>query len=120
MIRSELDVLLDKVQDTALRADLRSQIDRLKQKRSFGRTRVRQGGVAPHGTLRTGCRMPAAWATSPGNSLEYYRSSIAPASSSAVAPSASTAAIVRRRSLISRYRWSGSVGDSVNSGTTPK
>ena len=36
MIRSELDVLLDKVQDTALRADLRSQIDRLKQKRSFG------------------------------------------------------------------------------------
>src|SRR5262245_41637833 len=36
MIRSELDVLLDKVQDAALRADLRSQIDRLKQKRSFG------------------------------------------------------------------------------------
>ena len=36
MIRNELDVLLDKVQDAALRADLRSQIDRLKQKRSFG------------------------------------------------------------------------------------
>lgn len=36
MIRSELDVLLDKVQDAALRADLRSQIDRLQQKRSFG------------------------------------------------------------------------------------
>ncbi|MHB8959050.1 MAG: site-specific DNA-methyltransferase [Candidatus Limnocylindrales bacterium] len=36
MIRNELDVLLDKVQDVALRADLRSQIDRLKQKRSFG------------------------------------------------------------------------------------
>ena len=36
MIRSELDVLLDKVTDPALRADLRSQIDRLKQKRSFG------------------------------------------------------------------------------------
>jgi adenine-specific DNA-methyltransferase len=36
MIRSELDVLLDKVQDEALRADLRSQIDRLKQRRSFG------------------------------------------------------------------------------------
>ena len=36
MIRSELDVLLDKVQDSALRADLRSQIDRLKQRRSFG------------------------------------------------------------------------------------
>ena len=36
MIRSELDVLLDKIQDPALRADLRSQIDRLKQKRSFG------------------------------------------------------------------------------------
>ncbi len=36
MIRSELDVLLDKVQDPALRADLRSQTDRLKQKRSFG------------------------------------------------------------------------------------
>ena len=36
MIRSELDVLLDKVADPALRADLRSQIDRLKQKRSFG------------------------------------------------------------------------------------
>jgi len=36
MIRSELDVLLDKVKDPALRADLRSQIDRLKQRRSFG------------------------------------------------------------------------------------
>ncbi|HUQ77532.1 MAG TPA: DNA methyltransferase [Patescibacteria group bacterium] len=36
MIRSELDVLLDKVQDPALRADLRSQIDRIKQRRSFG------------------------------------------------------------------------------------
>ena len=36
MIRSELDVLLDKIQDPALRADLRSQIDRLKQRRSFG------------------------------------------------------------------------------------
>ena len=36
MIRSELDVLLDKVRDPALRADLQSQIDRLKQKRSFG------------------------------------------------------------------------------------
>lgn len=36
MIRSELDVLLEKVQDAALRADLRSQVDRLKQKRSFG------------------------------------------------------------------------------------
>ena len=36
MIRNELDVLLDKVQDPALRADLRSQIDRLKQRRSFG------------------------------------------------------------------------------------
>ncbi len=36
MIRSELDVLLDKIQDQALRADLGSQIERLKQKRSFG------------------------------------------------------------------------------------
>lgn len=36
MIRSELDVLLDKIQDPALRAELRSQIDRLKQRRSFG------------------------------------------------------------------------------------
>ncbi|MGK2850800.1 MAG: site-specific DNA-methyltransferase [Candidatus Limnocylindrales bacterium] len=36
MIRSELDVLLDKVKDEALRADLRTQIDRLKQRRSFG------------------------------------------------------------------------------------
>ena len=36
MIRSELDVLLDRVQDPALRADLRSQIKRLKQRRSFG------------------------------------------------------------------------------------
>jgi adenine-specific DNA-methyltransferase len=36
MIRSELDVLLDKVQDPALHAELRSQIDRLKQRRSFG------------------------------------------------------------------------------------
>jgi adenine-specific DNA-methyltransferase len=36
MIRSELDVLLDKVQDESLRADLRTQIDRLKERRSFG------------------------------------------------------------------------------------
>lgn len=36
MIRSELDVLLDKVEDPALRADLRTQIDRLKARRSFG------------------------------------------------------------------------------------
>jgi adenine-specific DNA-methyltransferase len=36
MIRSELDVLLDKVADPALREDLRTQIERLKQKRSFG------------------------------------------------------------------------------------
>jgi adenine-specific DNA-methyltransferase len=36
MIRSELDVLLDKVKDPALRADLRTQIDRLKERRSFG------------------------------------------------------------------------------------
>ncbi len=36
MIRSELDVLLDRVQDESLRADLGTQIDRLKQRRSFG------------------------------------------------------------------------------------
>src|SRR5262245_24995979 len=36
MIRSELDVLLDKVQDQALQADLRRQFDRLSQRRSFG------------------------------------------------------------------------------------
>ena len=36
MIRSELDVLLEKVPDDALRAELRTQIDRLKQRRSFG------------------------------------------------------------------------------------
>jgi adenine-specific DNA-methyltransferase len=36
MIRNELDVLLAKVPDEALRADLRTQIDRLRQRRSFG------------------------------------------------------------------------------------
>ena len=36
MIRSELDVLLERVEDEALREDLRTQIDRLKQRRSFG------------------------------------------------------------------------------------
>jgi adenine-specific DNA-methyltransferase len=36
VIRSELDVLLDRVDDPALREDLRAQIDRLKQRRSFG------------------------------------------------------------------------------------
>jgi len=36
MIRSELDVLLERVEDHALRADLQAQIDRLKQRRSFG------------------------------------------------------------------------------------
>lgn len=43
MIRSELDVLLDKVEDPALRDDLRTQIDRLKQRRSFGDA----GGATP-------------------------------------------------------------------------
>jgi adenine-specific DNA-methyltransferase len=36
MIRSELDVLLDWVQDEALRADLRAQIERIQQRRSVG------------------------------------------------------------------------------------
>src|SRR5437870_1942772 len=36
MVRSELDVLLDKLRDPALREDLREHIDRLKQRRSFG------------------------------------------------------------------------------------
>jgi adenine-specific DNA-methyltransferase len=36
MIRSELDVLLDRVEDPSLREDLRKQIDRLKKRRSFG------------------------------------------------------------------------------------
>ena len=36
MIRSELDVLLDRVDDPALRADLRKQIERLQARRSFG------------------------------------------------------------------------------------
>ena len=35
-MRSELDVLLNRVEDPALRADLQAQIDRLKQRRSFG------------------------------------------------------------------------------------
>jgi adenine-specific DNA-methyltransferase len=36
VIRSELDVLLDRIEDPALRADLQTQVDRLKQRRSFG------------------------------------------------------------------------------------
>lgn len=36
MIRSELDVLLDKVEDPALRADLRTQFERLAARRSYG------------------------------------------------------------------------------------
>ena len=35
-MRSELDVLLDKVDDPTLRADIRSQVDRLRAKRAFG------------------------------------------------------------------------------------
>jgi adenine-specific DNA-methyltransferase len=35
-MRSELDVLLDKIADTTLRADIRSQVDRLRAKRTFG------------------------------------------------------------------------------------
>jgi adenine-specific DNA-methyltransferase len=35
-MRTELDVLLDRVQDPALRADLRSQIARLQAKRTYG------------------------------------------------------------------------------------
>jgi adenine-specific DNA-methyltransferase len=35
-MRSELDVLLDKVEDPILRADIRSQVERLRAKRTFG------------------------------------------------------------------------------------
>ena len=35
-MRSELDVLLDKVADPTLRANIRSQVDRLQAKRTFG------------------------------------------------------------------------------------
>ncbi len=35
-MRSELDVLLDKVGDPTLRSDIRSQIERLQAKRKFG------------------------------------------------------------------------------------
>lgn len=35
-MRSELDVLLDKIDDAALRADIRGQVDRLRAKRTFG------------------------------------------------------------------------------------
>lgn len=36
MIRSELDVLLERVEDDVLRADLREQIERLQQRRTYG------------------------------------------------------------------------------------
>ena len=35
-MRSELDVLLDKVADPTLRANIRSQVERLRAKRTFG------------------------------------------------------------------------------------
>jgi adenine-specific DNA-methyltransferase len=35
-MRTELDVLLDKVDDPVLRADIRSQVERLRAKRTFG------------------------------------------------------------------------------------
>src|ERR1039457_2199255 len=35
-MRSELDVLLDKVDEQTLRADIRSQVERLRAKRTFG------------------------------------------------------------------------------------
>ena len=35
-MRSELDVFLDKVADPTLRANIRSQVDRLRAKRTFG------------------------------------------------------------------------------------
>src|SRR2546426_10408135 len=35
-MRSELDVLLNKVADPTLRADIRAQVDRLRAKRTFG------------------------------------------------------------------------------------
>jgi len=35
-MRSELDVLLDKIDDPILRADIRSQVERLRAKRTFG------------------------------------------------------------------------------------
>jgi adenine-specific DNA-methyltransferase len=60
MIRSELDVLLDKVQDVALRDALRTQIDRLKQRRSFGLVfehHIPERVRLPHHPIRVGSQV---------------------------------------------------------------
>jgi adenine-specific DNA-methyltransferase len=57
VIRSELDVLLDRFQDPALQADLRRQIERLKQRRSFGlifEQHIPERVRLPHHPIRVG------------------------------------------------------------------
>ncbi len=60
MIRSELDVLLERVEDPALREDLRSQTDRLKQRRSFGlvfEQHIPERVRLPQHAIRTGSQV---------------------------------------------------------------
>ena len=66
MIRSELDVLLERVEDPALREDLRTQTDRLKQRRSFGlvfEQHIPERVRLPQHPIRVGSRWSAATMT---------------------------------------------------------
>src|SRR5437773_12300734 len=59
-MRSELDVLLDKVADPTLRANIRSQVDRLRAKRTFGlvfESHLPERVRLPEHEIRTGVRV---------------------------------------------------------------
>ena len=61
MIRSELDVLLERVEDAALRPDLREQIERLRQRRSYGlvfEQHIPERVRLPQHPIRVGSRSP--------------------------------------------------------------
>src|SRR5215510_2203770 len=59
-MRSELDVLLDKVADPTLRANIRSQVDRLRAKRTFGlvfESHLPERVRLPEHPIRTGVKV---------------------------------------------------------------
>jgi adenine-specific DNA-methyltransferase len=59
-VRDELDVLLDRVADEALRADLREQISRIRAKRTFGllfESHLPERVLLPEHTVRRGVRV---------------------------------------------------------------
>ena len=72
-MRSELDVLLDKVADPTLSADIRSQVDRLRAKRTFGlvfESHLPERVRLPEHKIRVGVKV--AYRDNPASACAFY------------------------------------------------